>query len=365
MKLTYLASSSIPSEGADAVHVMKMCNALVKQGVEVTLIARESANKNDPFEYYGIKSNSFKIIRVHRPNIRILGGFIYGINTRRAYRKLSTKQNVVYARSIHALSYLKLSNEVFFFESHWKPQNWLYRRWEKKFMQNPLLAGYIYISQGLKNIYEKEFSISTASKQKHIVLHDACDDPLIKTLYSPKEKLKIGYVGSFFSGYGYGLVAELSKKIPQHDFHIVGGKEPKLTVQKQKYQNENLTFHGHKPHSQLKALYKEFDILLAPYQKTVPHIHWISPMKLFEYMSYQKPIIISDFPVIREIVNENNATLVQSDNMEEWQAAITTFEDASLRQTKGQRAYRVFKTRYTWSTRAKEIIRIAQKHIIE
>jgi glycosyltransferase involved in cell wall biosynthesis len=35
---------------------------------------------------------------------------------------------------------------------------------------------------------------------------------------------------------------------------------------------------------------------------------------MFEYMASQRPIVASDLPSIREILNENNAVLIQPDN---------------------------------------------------
>ena len=81
MKLVYLASSTLPSNGADAVHVMNMCRAFTECGLEVTLIARKNnACKENIFEYYGIKEGLFKIKLVKGSNIRVLGGFVFGHN---------------------------------------------------------------------------------------------------------------------------------------------------------------------------------------------------------------------------------------------------------------------------------------------
>jgi glycosyltransferase involved in cell wall biosynthesis len=40
------------------------------------------------------------------------------------------------------------------------------------------------------------------------------------------------------------------------------------------------------------------------------------PLKLFEYMSHKKPIIASDLPVIREVLNEKNSILVKCDDID-------------------------------------------------
>ena len=45
---------------------------------------------------------------------------------------------------------------------------------------------------------------------------------------------------------------------------------------------------------------------------------FMSPLKIFEYMSHKKAIIASDLPVIREVLNERNSVLVKSDDINLW-----------------------------------------------
>ena len=56
-----------------------------------------------------------------------------------------------------------------------------------------------------------------------------------------------------------------------------------------------------------------------PYsRRTVAHggitTDWMSPLKMFEYMAAARPIVASDLPALREVLNENNALLIPPDN---------------------------------------------------
>lgn len=353
-KLTYFADSSIPSNGADAVHVMSMCKAFAEIGIEVTLIAAKGTTEQEPYSYYGISKDLFTIILVKRPSVRILGGFLYSKNVAKVYNELP-KPDFIYARSINSLREIKNNNIPFIFESHWQPQNRVYHYWQKLLLGQKNLKCFVLISEGLKNIYSEIFN-------KHIdsfyVLHDACDEPssLLKAKMLDNKRLQVAYVGSFFKGNGFDLVPEMALKMANVDFHIVGGKEKDIKLLKTLYPLENLTFHGHVPFTDLKRLYCSFDVMLAPYQKDLPHIGWVSPMKLFEYMSYSKAIICSDFPVLREVLDKTNGILVEANNLNDWCSSIEILKSTEIRMQLGQSAYNTFRDNYTWKIRAKNIL---------
>ena len=357
MKLTYLAASVLPSSGADAVHVMNVCKAFALEGVEVTLIARKSNSSEDVFDYYGVERDLFKIHLVQRPNLRFIGGFIFGYNMAKIYKQLP-KPDVIYARSMHALRRVNPKTIPFFFESHWKPQNRIYSLWQKLWLSQSNLIKFIFISKGLEAVYAKLFPTKVG---KFKVLHDACNIPEIIPTSSNSERLQVGYVGSFFKGNGYSLIPLMAKQLTDIDFHLVGGKEPELSQLKKGYVLKNLTFYGHVAHKELNHVYSKMDVMLAPYQDDVPSLDWMSPMKLFEYMSYGMAIVASDYPVIREVLNDSNSILVKSDDLSAWVDALKLLKNDAVRQKMGSNAYTRFVENYTWTKRVKEIIKLINK----
>ena len=50
------------------------------------------------------------------------------------------------------------------------------------------------------------------------------------------------------------------------------------------------------------------------YSNTDHYARFMSPLKLFEYMASGVPIITTDLPSVREILNENNALIVKNDD---------------------------------------------------
>jgi glycosyltransferase involved in cell wall biosynthesis len=82
----------------------------------------------------------------------------------------------------------------------------------------------------------------------------------------------------------------------------------------------------------------------------------MSPLKLFEYMSAGKPIVASDLPVLREVLDEANAVLVDPEDADAWARALESLRDAGLRERLGVRARRDFLERHTWDIRARKVL---------
>ena len=108
---------------------------------------------------------------------------------------------------------------------------------------------------------------------------------------------------------------------------------------------------------ELLPLYqKASNILLMPFPNTEHYAYYMSPMKMFEYMASKRPIIASDLPSIKEVLNTQNAILVRPGSTQDLVRGVERLlNDTSL----GNRiAYKAFSdvVQYTWKKRAKKII---------
>ncbi len=70
-------------------------------------------------------------------------------------------------------------------------------------------------------------------------------------------------------------------------------------------------------------------------------------------MASRKAIISSKLPVVREILNEENAIFADPEAETEWVNAINRLRDEDLRERLAQKAYQDFIERHTWTRRAK------------
>src|SRR3546814_679032 len=88
-------------------------------------------------------------------------------------------------------------------------------------------------------------------------------------------------------------------------------------------------------------------------------IDWSSDVCSSDLMSYGKAIVASDLPTIREILTDGEtAILSPPDDLGAWTSSLRRLEaDARERRALGDRAYAVFADRFSWSSRANEVLR--------
>lgn len=209
--------------------------------------------------------------------------------------------------------------------------------------------------------------------EKVRAVHDGADipertskPPFNTASLGDSKKFQVGYIGHLYPGKGMEIISLLASRLPQMDFHVVGGMDEDIARWQQTGTAPNLHFHGFVRHADLPWYFENFDVLLAPYQKTVMGIGrkndnapWMSPLKLFEYMASEKAIICSDLPVLREILtHKKDALLIPPEDIEAWMGALLTLKDNSeLRKGLAISAKEKFLARHTWEKRAGEVLR--------
>jgi glycosyltransferase involved in cell wall biosynthesis len=358
MRIAYMSGSYVPDRGADSVHVIRMCEAFAALGHEVTLHARPGGEPVvSEREFYGL-THEFRIEKHRRPQVRGIGALVYaGLVT---YHLAShPKPDLIYAREIYGMRFALRLGVPFVFESHWDLRHLPQKRAEATMLRSPHCRRLVVISDGLRRIYRDTFP--WFPEDRIIIAHDAANPPAAPVAAPTsfnRDRLQVGYVGGFLPGYGLDLIVALAGARPEADFHIVGGREAALAAWRERTHGiRNLTWHGFVAPSRLASLYAGFDVVLAPFQAETAHIRWISPMKLFEYMAHGKPIICSDFPVMREILtHEENALLVPAADRGAWLGALDRLKSAQLRKTLGERALQKLVSHHTWQERARQVL---------
>jgi glycosyltransferase involved in cell wall biosynthesis len=178
------------------------------------------------------------------------------------------------------------------------------------------------------------------------------------------------YFGHLYPGRGIEIIEEMADARPSVAFLVFGGNESDLESRRGSNRRPNLFFLGHRPHAfALKAMAAS-EVLLMPYQARVSigagkhdTAQWMSPMKMFEYLASGVPVIASDLPVLREVLqHERNALLVQPERSDLWVAALDRLvADADLADRLGSAGHSDYLTRYTWDKRADELLAIAAR----
>ncbi|WP_430814644.1 glycosyltransferase [Carboxylicivirga sp. RSCT41] len=364
MKILYIANSFVPSKTANSIHVMKMCQAFGLLGHDITLLTFDSPNNeeagiNDVYSYYGVK-NVFSIKKIPLRNVK--GKMhLFALEAVRFAKRFHA--DLVYTRCELPAVYLSYTKIPFVIEAH-KPfadADGIKGHFLKRIFQANNLKRFVAISKVLEQMFSLHFKKSIDS----LVLHDAADIPVGQVNKGLNWKgrdgvLHVGYFGHLYQGRGVEVIIDMAKSNRDVDFHIVGGRQQDVDHWRKQLTNlPNLHFYGFVEPSEV-ALYRSLcDVLLAPYQREVwvenkghESSKYMSPLKIFEYMSSKKCIICSDMPVLREVLNEHNAILVSPDNTEEWNDALNSCADEALRTRLANKAFEDLKENYTWKKRA-------------
>ena len=92
------------------------------------------------------------------------------------------------------------------------------------------------------------------------------------------------------------------------------------------------------------------------YTKKLNTLKFTSPLKMFEYMASNVPIISSDIPVLREVLNERNALLIPPSDSDALENGINILlKDKNYSSAIAKQALKNVK-HFTWESRAKKII---------
>tara|TARA_B100000029_G_scaffold507430_1_gene592031 strand:+ start:13024 stop:14157 length:1134 start_codon:yes stop_codon:yes gene_type:complete len=374
MNLTFWSDSVVPSISANSIQVMKMCDAFAKLGHITTLHAKtpnpsESLSRSNLSDFYGITTN-FKIINHSSHNsFRHLD---YDLKV--LVSVLKSKTDLVYTRSLRGALLANSFGKKNILELHFLPTTptsiWIL----KKISNSNTLQKIIVISNRLKELLLAKHPYLSAI---HIeVFHDAVDIVRFSepNIYPDQQNVDLNlnpsrktvmYVGHLYPGRGIDLIEQLAQELPEIDFIIIGGTERDVLHRQTKLIEigiSNLIYYGFIPNSKLHNYYQMADILIMPYQKQVSvssggnTVDWMSPMKTFEYMATGKPLISSDLPVLREVLNEDVAVLVEPDNVEQWKYSIENTLTNPRFANKIARNAREIAEYNTWEFRARNIL---------
>ncbi|MFM1874722.1 MAG: hypothetical protein RL266_459 [Bacteroidota bacterium] len=366
MKLLYLSDSLVPSTKANSVQVMKMCQAFASNGANVTLVCRKGEDSGDVFSFYGVQ-RTFELCRISVPNVKILGRLAFLIKG--VLFAIRNRPDVIFGRELFLIAILGFTRVLgrvpLILELHVPPKNKLQFRVLKVLFGSPSFKHIVVISQALRHEYERLYG--DILEGRIIVAHDGADlvDDLVPNVELADTKPMIAYVGSLYQGKGVELIIELARISPEYQFHIVGGSEREISAWKEQITSQNVVFHGFKNQNEVKSLMQGFDIMLAPYQLAVLGAsgasdlsRWMSPLKIFEYMSAGKPMVASDLPVLQEVLqHRKNCLLANPKNAAQWKECLAELiSRPELRAQLATNALNDLRTSYSWRSRARYIL---------
>ncbi len=372
-KLIYIANVRIPTEKAHGIQIMKMCEAFSglkvegeKLKVELVLPWRFNHIKQDPFEYYGTRKN-FKITKI--PSLDLvrfgkIGFWIQSLSFACAsfWYVLPKKADVIYSRDEIPLLLLSPFKKNLVFEIHKLPKSrlklfgYLLRKVRKIISTNQWKKDYISEKFGAEGgkilvcpngIDLSEFSLTLSGEEAR------------RRVGLPWDKKIILYTGHLYGWKGADVLAKAVSLSEENILAVfVGGTDSDIVNFKKKFGHiPNIKIIGRKPHSDIPFYLRSADTLVLPNIPVTRESEFeTSPIKLFEYMASGTPIVASDLPSIREILNESNAVLVEPDNPKALAAGIKKIlGKEELAEKISKQAFNDVRNN-TWEKRAERIV---------
>lgn len=376
-KIFLIFHGRFPSEKAASLFAAKGSEAFAKIGTEVTLIVprRIWREKINSYKYYNLEKN-FKIIYLPTldffaaPLIRKIAfptsflifsffSFIYLLFK-------AGRQDIIYSNESLPILFASFYFSNTSYELHDFPEG-------NKFFYKLLFRRIRHLLITNKWKAEKVVREFNVPEKKIILERNAVDvkefDIPIgkiearKKLGLPIEKQIAVYTGHLYSWKGTDTLAKAVRALPSMLMIFVGGTDPDIERFKTLFGSiENIMLVGHKEHAEVPYWQSVADVLILPNTaKEDISKFYTSPMKMFEYMASRRPIVATDIPSIREVLNDNNAIIVVPDNAESLAEGITkAFSDSKLRETITARAYADVES-HTWEKRAKRIFDFIKK----
>lgn len=364
MKILYIASIRLPTEKAHGVQIMKTCEAISLTGTNISLFVPKffslNSNNEDPFEYYGVKK-IFVIKRFFSLRLIKLGPIGFFLETSIFFISIlfSTefwRSDYIFSRDEMLVAFSNVFGKKTIWETHTGSTNFFAKIALKK---SKII---ISISKGLKDFYVKLGS----QDSKIVVSHDGVDPnefivsdskiDLRKKLDISVDKKIVLYAGRLDGWKGVETFLESSLGFSRETLAVVvGGDDNQIKFLSEKY--PKVLFMGYKSYKELPMYQKLADVLIVPNTgKSEISRFFTSPLKVFSYMASGVPIVASDLPSIREILNNQNSVLVLPDSPQALLEGINrVLEDTSLAGIIAKQAL-LDVHKYSWGERAKVII---------
>lgn len=109
----------------------------------------------------------------------------------------------------------------------------------------------------------------------------------------------VGYYGAIAEWFDVELVFDLSKRMPEYSFVLIGLVTVDVSSLKKR---PNIYFLGEKPYQELPKYLQWFNIAFIPFKKNSLTIS-TNPVKLYEYLAAGKPVVSVDLPEVKQFAD--------------------------------------------------------------
>lgn len=376
MRIAYCTNVRLPSERAHGHQIAQVCDALHTCGHTVTIFApyRRNVVTKDFWSYYSLpRSIACTYLGAFDPIASpyfpgVIGLWFLNYMLRRGLRHALHPQlfDVAYTRSPALLPALLSSGIPVILELHQLPR---FRR--RRFVR---LCNQVRVVVALTSSMAETLQRLGVNRTKILVAGDAVDLKRFSSLPTRDEARKLfgvttsrvvlGYVGRLKTlgmEKGVDLLLQAVAKDSRFFALIVGGPEHDCAFYRQRAQSFGLTSHdvhctGEVSMELVPSAISACDIATMPFPDMPHYRHFMSPLKMFEYMAVGRPILASDLPTIRDVLTEETAWFHTPGDVDDFLRACRDIVDHPDRASERTLRARDLVKSHTWEVRMSRIL---------
>lgn len=384
MRLIYPDPNCVPDRTPSALQILQNVDALGHLGVKVSLLTPRSRTALTPNDVLG-RSLPPSVTILSTPDLRRRWFFPTSSNKPfyfLAERQIRRERNcVLLVRNLRMAEYLLKTGVThpLFFETHEifaqtyrEEHSHLNAAARRKLTVLSAREDFVYrhsqgliaITQSLADDVRKYYQVDTPT----LVAPDGVDEELAAQApqYPPNAVPVLLYLGSLHPWKGVEILIRTMQYVTGAILKIAGGIATRIaelrSLAEQLNVDGRVEFMG--PIDPIKRfeVIAAADICLLPSSDSSIGSRFTSPLKLFEYLAMSKPIVASDLPALREILQHNETALLTAvgDERKFAESINLLLADPGLRARLGANAKEISR-RYSWQARAKGILGFIQQ----
>ncbi|HYL80469.1 MAG TPA: glycosyltransferase family 4 protein [Candidatus Acidoferrum sp.] len=383
MHIAYVDSEAYPSATPAALQTFHTCVGLASHVDRVWLVGGLGSSAN-PTTFYGLPQPAnlrlLRLLRFHRKQgwIRLAWSLPFHVQALAVLRHLVREVGItaVLTRNLKLAQFLLRAHRrrplpPVVFESHQifgdtlreeaaRQGRALSAKWRRLTPRETEVyreaAGLIVLTHQLADILATRF----VTRGQVRVVPDGAD---LRTALPVQQTAGTGpvtYLGSFHWWKGVEIPVQALALAPNLRLRLVGGdSEPRERLRALAtalHVADRVQFTGPVPPPERWRYLAEASVCVLPLTRSAFGTSFTSPLKMFEYMAAARPIVASDLPALREILQDGeNALLVPPEDPPAMAAAIQRLQsDQALAERLAARAAEDVRS-YTWEARGRRI----------
>ena len=177
---------------------------------------------------------------------------------------------------------------------------------------------------------------------------------------------RVVYVGGVTVARGVKKVAEAIDRTsaPRIEFHVAG-KAADAAIVERLTQHSKVIYHGLLPWTAVRGLLITADLGVIPLQPTPRYLYCPGEniLKLFEYMAAGLPVLISDFPRLKEFVESVNVGMgVDPTSPADIAKAIDyLYRNPEVRRELGENGRRAILEQFNWDREERKMLAVYRR----